>query len=352
MAHFRRSKPWERFTEADVTPEGIYLNRRQLIRAAGRAGVGMAGLMIGVGAAGCDELVDLDAPPAPANTPDPSTTGTTNNATSGGEVATFEDVHAALYPAPRNTAYTVPERPLTSVEYATTYNNYYEFTTTKSRVHTRVGDFSTRPWTVDIGGLVRYPQTIDVDTLIRVMPLEERIYRFRCVEAWAMTVPWTGFPLAALLRRVEPLAKGRFVRFVTASEPAVMPGMADSPYFPWPYFEGLRMDEAMHPLTLVTTGLYGAPLLRQNGAPLRLIVPWKYGYKSIKSIVRIEVVDRKPETFWNAFAPKEYGFYSNVDPNVPHPRWSQAEETLLETEERVPTMPYNGYGDLVAGMYR
>jgi sulfoxide reductase catalytic subunit YedY len=204
---------------------------------------------------------------------------------------------------------------------------------------------------VEIGGLVPRPGTYDLDTLVRRLGLEERIYRFRCVEAWSMTVPWTGFPLKKLVDLVQPLSSARFVRLVTAHRPAQMPGLAEDAGYPWPYQEGLRLDEAVNELTMLVTGLYGKVLPGQNGAPLRLIVPWKYGYKSIKSIVGIEFVEQQPATFWNTVQPAEYGFESNVDPSVPHPRWSQANERLIDNGESIPTLPFNGYGDYVAGLY-
>jgi sulfoxide reductase catalytic subunit YedY len=206
---------------------------------------------------------------------------------------------------------------------------------------------------VTIGGLVEKPLTLDVRELVDEMPMEERVYRFRCVEAWSMIVPWTGFPLAKLLEKVGPKPAARFVRFVTAARPDQMPGWERLKFqgYPLPYNEGLRLDEAMHPLTLVATGLYGKPLPKQNGAPIRIVVPWKYGYKSIKSIVKIELVERQPATLWETLSPTEYPFESNVDPNVPHPRWSQATERVLDTDDRIRTLKYNGYESQVAALY-
>jgi sulfoxide reductase catalytic subunit YedY len=207
---------------------------------------------------------------------------------------------------------------------------------------------------VEVGGLVAKPQTPDVDELVRTMPLEERVYRFRCVEAWAMTVPWTGFQFSELAKRAEPKPEAKYVRFVSVVKRDQMPGLdhpANSNYL-WPYFEALRIDEALNPVCLIATGLYGKPLPKQNGAPIRIVTPWKYGYKSIKSIVKIEFVAKKPATFWNQAQPTEYGFFSNVNPKKPHPRWSQATEKLIPRMERVATEPYNGYGEFVAGMYK
>lgn len=244
------------------------------------------------------------------------------------------------------------ERPITEEWAVTSYNNFYEFDpNNKEAVKDKTGKFTTSPWKIDVSGLVMKPQTFDLDDLARRMPLEERIYRFRCVEAWSMTVPWTGFPLSELIKVVEPKAEAKFVRLVTASRPKEMPGMVAASWYPWPYFEALRMDEAMNPLTLLVTGLYGKPLPKQNGAPVRIVAPWKYGYKSIKSIVRIEFVSRQPATLWNQLQPLEYGFYSNVNPRRPHPRWSQASEKVIPNMERVPTKMYNGYEKYVGHLY-
>jgi len=318
-----------------VTPERIYLKRREILRQLGLVG---AGVLSGV--VGCDRGDDVARPTTvraeEQSPPDPS--------------AAPEDV-LARYPAPRSTAYRV-SRAITPEPVASGYNNFYELSTDKEEVRFLAEGLRVRPWTVEVTGEVHRPRTFDVDQLVREMPLEERVYRFRCVEAWAMVVPWTGFPLRALLARVEPTSHARFVRFVTAEDEAQMPGIADQPWYPWPYREALRLDEANHELTLLATGIYGHPLPGQHGAPIRLVTPWKYGFKSIKSIVRIEVTREQPETFWNGLQPSEYGFYGNVDPAVPHPRWSQATERMIDTGARVPTEPYNGYGELVASMYR
>ncbi|HEX8153497.1 MAG TPA: protein-methionine-sulfoxide reductase catalytic subunit MsrP, partial [Thermoanaerobaculia bacterium] len=256
---------------------------------------------------------------------------------------------APPYPLPRNPRFTL-DRPLTDEIVAATYNNFYELTPRKD-VWRRTADFRTDPWRVEVTGLVAKPFTMSVDELLRAMPLEERLYRHRCVEAWSMAVPWSGFPLARLLARAEPRHDARFVRFVSFSDPAQMPGMKEQPWYPWPYYEGLRIEEAMHELTFVATGIYGHALPKQHGAPIRLVVPWKYGYKSPKAIVRIELTGRQPKTFWNDLAPVEYPFLSNVDPAVPHPRWSQATEKLIGTNDVRRTMAFNGYGDLVRALY-
>jgi sulfoxide reductase catalytic subunit YedY len=257
------------------------------------------------------------------------------------------------YPFPLNPEFN-PKWKLTNEHVAGSYNNFYEFTLQKDRVKDLVGRFVISPWQIEIKGLVEKPMTLNLTELLETMPLEERVYRFRCVEAWAMIVPWTGFPLSKLIERVKPKSEARFLRFETANRPSQMPGMRSlqTADYPWPYFEGLRMDEATHPLTLVATGIYGKPLPKQHGAPIRIIVPWKYGYKSIKSIVKIEFLDKQPKTFWETLGPDEYPFESNVDPAVPHPRWSQATERMIDTGDRVRTQPFNGYGNLVAKLYK
>jgi len=240
---------------------------------------------------------------------------------------------------------------LTSFDSVTHYNNFYEFGTGKEDPARNAGTLRTRPWTLRIDGAVARPQTIDIDRLTHLFPLEERVYRHRCVETWSMVIPWVGFPLAALLRLVEPLAKARYVAFETLHDPRQMPGQRGQA-LQWPYVEGLRLDEAMHPLTLLTLGVYGQVLPNQNGAPVRLVIPWKYGFKSIKSITRITLTDHQPPTSWNRSAPDEYGFFANVNPTVDHPRWSQARERRVGDFLPRATLPYNGYGAEVAGLYR
>lgn len=315
----RISPDWH-IPERAATSEAAWRDRRAFLRA---LGIGAASLA----SVGC---APASAPMTPEPAPDPT---------------------ADLYPAPRNPAFT-PSRPLTAEAIAARYNNFYEFTPDKSEVHRLVGAFRARPWTVEVAGRCAKPQIFDLDALVRAQRLEERIYRFRCVEAWAMTVPWTGFPLADLLRAVEPHPEARFVRFWTANTPAEMPGLKAQHWYPWPYYEALRIDEAMNPLALLATGIYGHPLPAQHGAPIRLVTPWKYGFKSIKSVVRVELVERQPGTFWNALVPQEYDFWGNVDPRTPHPRWSQASERLIGRGDQVPTLLYNGYAPQVAGLYR
>jgi len=250
----------------------------------------------------------------------------------------------------RGSAYTLDEK-RTPYKDVTTYNNFYEFGTGKDDPADRAGSLKTHPWTVAVVGEVRRPQTWDIDTLLKLAPLEERVYRMRCVEGWSMVIPWVGFPLNELIRRAEPTGNAKFVEFVTLHDPKQMPGQR-SRVLDWPYVEGLRLDEAMHPLTLLAVGLYGEVLPNQNGAPIRLVVPWKYGFKSAKSIVRIRFVEKPPVTAWMAAAPREYGFYSNVNPQVDHPRWSQAKERRIGEFLKRDTLMFNGYGDQVASLYR
>lgn len=242
------------------------------------------------------------------------------------------------------------EEELTDYDAVTGYNNFYEFGLDKEDPARHAKNLRTRPWTLRVEGDVSRPQSFDMDDLIRRFPLEERIYRLRCVEAWSMVVPWIGFPLKALLGEVEPLGSARYVAFETLHDPRQMPGQRRA-VLDWPYREGLRLDEAVHDLTILAVGLYGKPLPNQNGAPIRLVVPWKYGFKSIKSIVRIRLTEKQPPTSWNMSAPREYGFYANVNPEVDHPRWSQARERRIGDFFRRPTLMFNGYGEAVADLY-
>ncbi len=242
--------------------------------------------------------------------------------------------------------------PLNSYEEIANYNNYYEFTVDKEGVAGMAQNFKTSPWEVEVSGLVNKPQTFGLEDLLKKFPPEERIYRLRCVEAWSMVIPWEGFQLSKLLEAVEPTSQARYVRFESIYAPDQMRGQRSSLY-PWPYQEGLTMAEAMHPLAILATGLYGKPLPAQSGAPVRLVTPWKYGFKSIKAVVKIELVDTEPNTMWSTIAPDEYGFYANVNPAVPHPRWSQATERRIgRSGGRRPTLPFNGYADQVAELYK
>lgn len=240
--------------------------------------------------------------------------------------------------------------PLTPLGDITNYNNFYEFSFDKEDVGAAARDFKTTPWTVRISGLVHRPHTYDVDDMLRRFRSEERVYRLRCVEGWSMVIPWLGLPFGKLIAAAEPMSKARYVRLTTLYDPKQMPGQKNT-QFKWPYVEGLRLDEAMHPLTLLSNGLYGKALEPQNGAPLRVVVPWKYGFKSIKSIVKIDLVEKMPVSLWMLAGPNEYGFYANVNPAVPHPRWTQASERRIGELRRRATLPFNGYAKQVAGLY-
>ncbi|RYZ39410.1 MAG: protein-methionine-sulfoxide reductase catalytic subunit MsrP [Myxococcaceae bacterium] len=310
---------------SEVTPEKVYLRRRELIKNAGL----FAGTAAVVGG-GLYLLGMKRTRPMDGFVPD------------AGQVA--QPV------APAAGAFDTTE-PRTPYEDITTYNNFYEFGLDKNDPARRAHTLKPRPWTVVIDGEVHKPQTVDVDQLISSFPLEERVYRMRCVEAWSMVIPWLGIPLGKLLERVQPTSFAKYVAFTTLEDPEQMPGQK-SPVLDWPYVEGLRLDEARHPLTLLATGLYGKQLPAQNGAPLRLVVPWKYGFKGIKSIVRISLTREQPRTTWNLANGREYGFYANVNPAVDHPRWSQASERRIGDTGRRPTLPFNGYAEQVADLYR
>lgn len=296
---------------SEITPKALYFNRRQVLG-------GIAGT---IAAAGLGGTAAAEALPAVAS------------------------------------GYSTDEEQ-TSKKDVTTYNNFFEFGVSKSDPSNRSFDFRPRPWSIDVGGLVARPQVIDIEKILRDIPMEERVYRMRCVEAWSMVIPWIGFPLSRLLDMVEPLGSAKYVAFETVERPEEMPGQRGlfQP-LPWPYVEGLRLDEARHPLAILATGLYGETLLNQNGAPIRLVVPWKYGFKGIKSIVRITLTESEPPCTWNISAPNEYGFYANVNPAVDHPRWSQAYERRIGAAaglfggSQIATQPFNGYGDEVASLY-
>jgi sulfoxide reductase catalytic subunit YedY len=315
--------------QREITPEQPVLSRRRWLKVAGLGGAALAAAAAGGGAwwwlkGGSDQEVLARG--------------------QGGSVG--ED----LYPAARHQEHEAVDRPITAEAVAGRYTNFYEFSTTKA-VWRYVDAFQPLPWAVEVTGLVARPRKYDMDDLVRALPLEERVYRHRCVEAWAMVVPWSGFPLAELIRKAEPLPSARFVRFVSFFRPGEA-GRQRGNTEPWPYTEGLTLAEATNELAFIATGMYGHPLLKQHGAPVRLVVPWKYGFKSAKSIVRIELTDQQPATFWNTMLPQEYDFEANVNPNVPHPRWSQQREQMLGTGEIRPTQLYNGYGRWVAHLYR
>ncbi len=301
---------WE-MPESEATPEGAFLDRRRLMAAG-------AGLIAGAVWPGL----------AAAEAPDPT---------------------LDLYPAKRNEAYKL-DVPLTKAEDAANYNNFYEFGMSKDIVAASQR-LATRPWSIQVDGMVEKPFEIGFDDLVRKLPLEERLYRFRCVEAWAMAVPWTGIPLKSFVALAKPLSGAKYIRFETFLNPRVAPGQ-NQRWYPWPYVEGLTIAEAANELPLLVTGIYGKPLPTQHGAPIRLITPWKYGFKSVKSIRKISFVAERPKTFWEALQASEYGFWANVNPAVPHPRWSQASEQVLGSRDRRPTLIYNGYGEQVAGLYK
>jgi len=301
-------KGWE-IPERLATPEDVAMNRRAFIAGAGAI-------------AGAAALPDLAFA-----APDPT---------------------ASLYPGPRNELYKLA-RPITPERVNSRFNNFYEFGSTK-KIFRAAQKLQIRPWQLQIDGMVEQPITIDFDDLIRKMPVEERLYRHRCVEAWSMTVPWSGFPMRDLVAFAKPLSSAKYVRMETFKEPSVAKGQRQF-WYPWPYVEGITIEEAGNDMAFMVTGAYGKPLAKQFGAPIRLALPWKYGFKSIKSIVRISFTDERPKSFWEEILPKEYGFWANVNPKVRHPRWSQATERVLGTNEEIPTQLYNGYGEFVASLY-
>lgn len=317
---------------SEITDEKTYLNRRTFIRA-------------GVVAASTLATGYLYRT---LNTP--RRTRTAEQAQLAGLSPTTGPTTAPSDVDPKIAAAFRTSEPRNSFDEITHYNNFYEFSTNKEEVADVSKDFVARPWTLQIGGLVRKPLTLDLDDVLKLAPPEERVYRMRCVEAWSMVVPWAGYSLSKLLDRAEPLSDAKYVAFQTIVDAKRMPNQRQE-VLPWPYVEGLRMDEAMHPLTLLTTGLYGRELPPQDGAPIRLIVPWKYGFKGIKSIVKIDLVERQPPSTWNIVAPREYGFYANVNPQVDHPRWTQATERRIGETGRRPTLMFNGYADQVASLY-
>jgi sulfoxide reductase catalytic subunit YedY len=300
------------FKGAEITPPDVYLNRRAFV-------LGAAALALAPG--------DAQAATPAAGQP--------------------------LKAAP-NPAYKLQE-PLTPFKDVTTYNNFYEFGVNKDDPARLAHTLKPRPWAVTVDGLVHKPKTFDIDDVLKMAPLEERVYALRCVEAWSMVIPWIGFPLSTLLKRAEPTGQAKYVEFTTLVDPEQFPaqrkGLFSFASLDWPYTEGLRLDEALHPLTLLTVGLYGQVLPNQNGAPIRVVIPWKYGFKSVKSIVRIRLTETEPKTAWNTQAPQEYGFYSNVNPNVDHPRWSQATERRIGEFRRRKTLMFNGYADQVGSLY-
>jgi sulfoxide reductase catalytic subunit YedY len=313
----KRRRGWE-LPESAATSEDLFVQRRRLIQGLAAGPILLAG---GIGLPGLAAAQDADPT-------------------------------ADLYPAARDPRYTLDDRipELSDERLVTTYNNFYEFGSHK-QISQAAQALQIRPWTVTLDGMVEKEQNFAIDDLIRRLPLEERVYRHRCVEAWSMAVPWTGFPLKALVDLARPLGGAAYLRMETFLDPEMASGQKQF-WYPWPYIEGLTMAEATHELAFIATGLYGKPIPRQDGAPLRLAVPWKYGFKSIKSIVRFTFTDERPRSFWEEIQASEYGFWANVNPEVPHPRWSQAQETPLGSPMKVPTVLFNGYGEFVAGLYQ
>jgi sulfoxide reductase catalytic subunit YedY len=311
----RRSDLGHVIPDREVTPEDIYARRRDFLRGGAALALGGATLF-----------------------------------GRGSSAQAFSE--SALTPLPNVKPNTQKlDEPKTPFKDVAGYNNFYEFGTGKTDPANNAGSLRTRPWTVACEGEIKKPETIDIDKLLKLFPLEERVYRFRCVEAWSMVIPWVGFPLASLLKRLEPTSKAKYVAFTTLKDPQQMPGQ-NRDVLDWPYVEGLRLDEAMHPLTMLAVGVYGRVLPNQNGAPVRLVVPWKYGFKGIKSIVKLRLTEDQPKTSWNESGPNEYGFYSNVNPDVDHPRWSQARERRIGEFLKRKTLPFNGYGAEVASLYQ
>src|SRR6202047_4508451 len=303
----KRKRGWE-MRESEATPEALFHDRRRIVQA-----MGFGALIAAAGAPGEAALA-----------------------------TTADDPSAELYPAKRNERYTL-DRPITDEKLSTTYNNFYEFGSQKT-IAEDAQKLPIRPWTVTIDGMVEKPMQLGIDDLLKRVQLEERLYRHRCVEAWSMAVPWTGFPLKALVDMARPLAGATYLRMETFHDAKVAPGQKQF-WYPWPYTEGVTMAEATNELAFLVTGMYGKPVPRQDGAPLRLALPWKYGFKSFKSIVKFSFTDKRPVSFWETVQESEYGFWANVNPEVPHPRWSQASERVLGSDERRPTLLFNGYGD-------
>ncbi len=328
MSQLILPKAWQR-PEKEITPEHVFNNRRHFLKLMGFATAGIAGALV--------------APPAFAKGMEDKLA----------QWMTGNHLTSALPPITelkRNPDYTI-RRAITKEDAALKYNNFYEFTAEKELVWRTTDAFKPRPWEITIGGLVEKPGAYDIDDFVKPFNIEERVYRHRCVETWAMVVPWNGFPLSDLIEKVQPKNNAKFIKFTSFDDPTVAPGQKRFSDLPWPYTEGLTMAEAMNELTFMATGIYGHSLPNQHGAPIRLVTPWKYGFKSIKSIVKIEFTETRPATFWNTLIPKEYEFEANVNPDVPHPRWSQRREKMIGTGDIFASMKYNGYGDFVADLY-
>jgi methionine sulfoxide reductase catalytic subunit len=321
MPHIHINKDWK-IADNLATPESAYMRRREFLKGTALTTAATVGVLYGCG------------PSSPPNVlPE----------------VKWNMLEKSIYPAKLNSIF-VLDRPITAERIAATYNNFYEFGANKIDPVHYAQNLNTRPWVVEVGGLVNKPKTFDIDDLLKTMPIEERVLRLRCVEAWAMAVPWTGFTFHELLKQVEPKPEATHVRLETFYEPFTAQGQLAF-WEPWPYVEGLTIREAMNELSFLATGIYGHPLPNQHGAPIRLIVPWKYGFKNIKSIVKIDLINYRPATFWNTLQGLEYDFTANVDPRIPHPRWPQTQEKMIGTGDIHPTVPYNGYGDFVAHLY-
>ena len=321
MAHIHIKEEWK-ISENLATPESAYMRRREFLKGTALTTAATVGALYGCGPSSLPKVLP--------------------------EVA-WSELEKSIYPAKKNPHYEL-DRPLTAERIAATTNNFYEFGSEKSDPVHYAQKLKIRPWTLEVGGLVNKPKTFAVEDLLKTMPLEERLYRLRCVEAWAMAVPWTGFPLHELLKQVEPKPEATHVILETFYTPFTAQGQLEF-WEPWPYVEGLTLNEAMNELAFLATGIYGHPLPKQHGAPVRLVVPWKYGFKNIKSIVKIELVNYRPATFWNTLQGLEYDFTANVDPGVPHPRWPQTREKMIGTGDIRPTLLYNGYEKFVANLY-
>jgi sulfoxide reductase catalytic subunit YedY len=321
LMYIKKKRGWE-IPEHLATPEDVFLNRRRFLAAG--AAIGATAML-----AACDSKTEAQADAQASAAP-------------------ADDPSASLYPFKRNESYKL-DRDITDEKWSTDYNNFYEFSSGKHLIP-EAQALPIRPWTLAIDGMVDKPMQIGIDDLVKKMPLEERLYRHRCVEAWSMAVPWSGFALKELVKLAAPQPGAKYLRLETFMNPDVAPGQKE-PWYPWPYVEGLTIEEAMNDLSFMVTGMYGKPAPKQNGAPLRLVLPWKYGFKSAKSLVKITFTDQRPVNFWQALQASEYGFWANVNPEVPHPRWSQANERVLGTDEPRPTIIYNGYGEFVAPLY-
>lgn len=335
MAYIISPKPWHESRTKSIE-EADYWNRRELIK---KMGLATGALMMAPSLLSACSNKKGSAQKSPLQ--------------EQADSFTFKGM-SDLYPAQRNKKYTL-DRPMTEEYDATHYNNFYEFIHPADKniynVYKYINQFDTSDWKFEVTGLAENTGEFYLGDIIQKIGLEERTYRFRCVERWSMAVPWTGFPLAKLVKFLQPIPQAKYIRMETYANPEQMPGVKNQSWYPWPYFEGLTIEEAMNELTLIATGIYGKPLPKQNGAPMRLVVPWKYGYKNIKSIIRFEFLDYEPETFWHKIAPHEYPFQSNIDPDVPHPQWSQAIERMIPDGEPRKTLKYNGYGAYVAHMY-